>query len=493
MEESYPPRKYLEEERIYSVSEVNRLADNQLKGIEIWVEGEVCDLRLGYENFGFFSLRDELAVLPCVIFGEALRSLPLQLQEGISLLARGVLGIYVKKGQYRLNVLEAEESGEGRLRKEFLRLFRKLSEEGLFSDEIKRPLPEIPFSIGVISSVEGAAVRDVITNIRKRFPPASIYLRSVRVQGEGAVEEIVDAIDFLNRISPHFQIEVLIIARGGGSLEDLHAFNTEEVARAIRSSRIPVVTGIGHEPDYTIADFAADFRASTPTGAAQKVVPYIADIIHGLNVIKSRMESAWKKKLDDLGKGLEYLSRHRCFRVPEAFLLAPSQTLAEAHSSIRESWIRALSEMERSVQYHDLKIKGYARENRELPMAIGLRQAKLVQTIRWFLKERDEEMVELTHMITGNLRERIRNFEGSWRFTGGKLVSLNPLKALSRGYAIVYPEGSKKPLKDATKVSKGDQVDVTLYQGGMKCEVKDVIQESRKSHADLPDDFFREP
>lgn len=465
------------EDYIYSVSEVNRLAHNRLQDIELWVEGEVCDLRLGYEEFGFFNLRDDQAILSCVVFGEVLRSISGVLVEGLSLLVRGTLGIYVKRGQFRLNVLEAEESGEGRLRREFLKLFNKLSEEGLFSDEVKKPLPGIPLHIGLITSPEGAAMRDVIVNIKRRFPPARVYLRGVRVQGEGAVEEIVGAIGFFNRIVPEIPVEVIILARGGGSLDDLHPFNTEEVARAIRASKLPVITGIGHEKDFTIADFASDFRASTPTGAAQKAVPLLEELLERIDETRKRLENALVRKLERVERELGHFLRLRVFQNPESILLDQLQAWEESNAQLREIWMRNLRRAEHQLQLLGLRLFNYSRENRELPLRINFYQERIKRAGEDLLLRAKQEEEKLGERLCASPGRLIDSLDGKWRMILAKLDSLSPLRVLSRGYAIVFPRDGGKPLRDVREARLGAEVDVQLFIGKMRCEIEAILNE----------------
>ena len=263
------------EEIILTVSQVNRMARQRLEEVTVSVQGEVSRLTTGYAYYVYFDLRDEETALPAILTQKQLSGLDFRLEEGSLVVVRGTLTLYERQGKYQIRVISIRPFGEGELQRRIEELKRKLAAEGLFSDERKKPLPLFPVRIGVVSSPRGAAIRDVIVTISRRFPPASIFVRGVRVQGAGAVKQITAALDFFDAEWP---VDVVILARGGGSLQDLEPFNTEEVARAIARMRVPVVTGIGHEPDVTIADLVADRRASTPTGAAEAAVPEKADI-----------------------------------------------------------------------------------------------------------------------------------------------------------------------------------------------------------------------
>lgn len=473
-------------ERVYSVNEANKLADALLRGTVLWVEGEACDVRLGYEGFGFFSLRDEQAVLPCVIFGEALRRLDFRLAEGVSVLARGSLGVYAKRGQFRLNVLEAEESGEGRLKREFARLFKRLSEEGLFAEGLKRPLPPTPFHIGLVTSLEGAALRDLVTNIHRRFPPARVYVRGVRVQGEGAENEIAAALGFLNSLGPDFPVEVIVLARGGGSLEDLQPFNTEVVARALRASRIPVVTGIGHEPDYTIADYAADLRASTPTGAAQAVVPVCSELLGGLVAGEARLSRALDRRLERAAGEVRRLEAGRHFTGPDALLFASSQRLEEAHGDLRRGVEAELERAAQELRAHRLRLLGLGRERRELPARLRFLAERLRASAAALAAAYEREAGSARQRLLAGMRRCQDGRVERWRVTAARLEALSPLRVLARGYAIAYPEGSRTPLRDAARAREGQRLQLRLQRGGLKCEVKEVLTGGLEAAEEVP-------
>lgn len=459
-----------EEERIYTISEVNRLADGLLQGLVIWVEGEISNLR-AYPNFTFFSLSDEDAVLPCVIFGDATAEMRFELQEGMTLLARGRLGIYIKKGQYRLNVYEAQEAGEGRLKREFLRLMRKLSKEGLFDEGIKRPLPPYPDLVGLVTSLEGAAVRDVVTNLTARFPGSHLVIRGVRVQGEEAVGEIVGALELFNRAFP---VDVLIVARGGGSLEDLHPFNTEEVARAIRASSIPVVTGVGHEPDITLSDLAADFRASTPTGAALAAVPAASEVASLTREMEKTLLGEVRRHVHARERRLASLEKRRPFADPSLMLNQARQRLAEGEAGIETAARSMLVRGSGKVESFSRSISRYPREYRQLPAAVEAAAGKLSSALRSWMKWRREEPERWRRELAASTAVLLSGAGNRVRLAASSLEALSPLAVLSRGYAIVTKGGERKPLKDSLEVEEGETVDVRLHRGGLNCEVKGV-------------------
>ncbi len=462
--------KGMDEERIYTVGEVNRLADNLLQGVSVWVEGEVSNLR-PYPNYTFFSLSDEDASLPCIAFRDAMRGMGFELREGMSVLARGRLGVYVRRGQFRLNVFEAQESGEGKLRREFLVLMRKLSREGLFEERMKKPLPAYPDVVGLITSLEGAAVRDVVTNLTRRFPCSRLVVRGVRVQGEDAVADIVAAIELFNRAFP---VDVLILARGGGSLEDLQPFNSEEVVRAIRSSSVPVATGVGHEPDITLSDLAADFRASTPTGAAEAVVPCAPELLTLLREREVSLAAGLRRRLHRMERDFGWLRGRRPFSEPAYILNQAVQSIADSEARLSSSVRVSMEKMKREVEAASLALARYPREYREMPERISAAERKLrsaaASWLRWRKREPELRSKEMRSAALAMLSRE----EGRVRLASSRLEALSPLAVLARGYAIATREGETRPLTESAAVAQGESVDVRLHRGKLRCEVTDV-------------------
>ncbi len=262
-----------------TVSEISRylreLFDSDEILRDVWVQGEISNLSRPASGHIYFTLKDASSALKCVIWKQSAWRMLLTLQNGMAVEAHGGVSIYERDGQYQLYVDAVRLTGEGALYQEFLRLKARLEAEGLFAVERKRPLPERPASIGVVTSASGAALQDILNTLRRRFPLVKVVLVPCVVQGEEAPPQLVKALEMLNTQN---EVEVILVARGGGSLEDLWAFNDEEVVRAIANSTIPVITGIGHETDFTLSDFAADVRAATPTAAAEQAVPDAADL-----------------------------------------------------------------------------------------------------------------------------------------------------------------------------------------------------------------------
>jgi exodeoxyribonuclease VII large subunit len=298
-----------------SVSEINHylkeLMDSDEILRDIWISGEISTLTRPGSGHIYFTLKDENSSLRCVIWKMNAIRLQIMLQTGMAVEAHGAIGVYERDGQTQLYVDAIRLAGEGALYQEFLRLRTKLEAEGLFDQERKRPLPSRPASIGIVTSPTGAALQDILNTLRKHYPIARVIISPTSVQGNEAPAEIIAALDLLNRVT---KPDLIIVARGGGSLEDLWAFNDENVVRAIAASASPVVTGIGHETDFTLADFAADLRAPTPTGAAVISTPDISDLFNEVSNMSEHLISNLEDKLVDSRRDIRELEQ-RLLRV----------------------------------------------------------------------------------------------------------------------------------------------------------------------------------
>ena len=294
----------------FTVSEITRYLRELFESdeilTEVWVQGEMSNLSRPASGHIYFVLKDQNAALKCVIWKQTASRLPLTLQNGMAIEAHGAIGIYERDGQYQLYADAIRLTGEGALYQEFLRLKASLEAEGLFAPERKVPLPEMPTKIGLVTSKTGAALQDILNTLKRRFPLVEVLLAPCAVQGEEAPPQIVAAINALNQ-EP--DIDLIVVARGGGSLEDLWAFNDERVVRAIANSSTPIITGIGHETDFTLADFAADVRAATPTAAAEMAVPDRSELREQTNAIGLQLAAAWRHRYNEERAALQDLSR----------------------------------------------------------------------------------------------------------------------------------------------------------------------------------------
>lgn len=338
------------ERKIYTVSQLTRLVRFTLEDMfsSVWVEGEISDFTHHSSGHMYFNLKDGDAVLQCVMFKRENMRLRFRPEAGQKVLLHGRVSIYVPRGQYQLVVDTMEPKGLGQLQLAFEQLKAKLLKEGLFDEARKRPLPYLPLSIGIVTSPTGAVIRDMMHVWERRFSKVRIVLAPVQVQGPSAAPEIVQAIADLNALGG---IDVIVVARGGGSLEDLWAFNEEAVARAIARSGVPVVSAVGHEVDYTIADFVADRRAPTPSAAAEILLPRLEDLETLLEETGARLARALKREVDDRRETLERLQASKVFQRPQSLFEDLQQTVDDLAEALAAAAGRLSSDRSKEVRY----------------------------------------------------------------------------------------------------------------------------------------------
>ena len=292
-----------------TVSQLNaymkRVVDGQAALNDIWIKGEISNFKDHFSGHLYITLKDDGGVLKAVMFKGAAARLTFKAEDGMKVLARGRIGVYEQSGTYQLYISEMTPDGLGELYVAYEQLKKKLSEEGLFDDEKKKPIPKYPEKVGVITAATGAAVRDIINVITRRYPYCEIIIYPAQVQGQGAAESVVSGIEYFNET---MSCDTLIVGRGGGSIEDLWAFNEEIVARAIFASKIPVISAVGHETDFTIADFVADLRAPTPSAAAEIAVPSQLELLSKISTMSGRMQNALVNSLKNKRLRVEKLS-----------------------------------------------------------------------------------------------------------------------------------------------------------------------------------------
>ena len=323
------------EQKIYSVSELTRgislLLEDSFKSV--WVEGEVSNFILHTSGHCYLSLKDSDSVIACVIFKHSAAKLKFRIENGMNVICAGRIGVYGKRGQYQLYIDKAEPKGIGALQIAFTQLKEKLYKEGLFDATSKKPIPRFPKTVGIVTSPTGAVIRDIINIINRRFENMHIVIFPAKVQGKGASDEIIDGIESFNRLK---NVDVIILARGGGSLEDLWAFNEEPVARAIYNSVIPIVSAVGHEIDYTISDFVSDLRAPTPSAAAELVVCKKIDIVSEIDSYRSRLKQALGNHVGIMERHLEGIMKRYAFKQPLFLIEQYQQSLDEGIKSLSQ-------------------------------------------------------------------------------------------------------------------------------------------------------------
>lgn len=413
---------------------------------EVWVEGELSNLRIPPSGHFYFTLKDEASQIHAVMFRSQARSLRFQPEDGLSVVCHGRIGVYGQRGQYQLIVDLVEPRGLGALQIAFDQLRRRLEAEGLFDASRKKQLPFLPKRIGVVTSPTGAVIRDMISILNRRYENVGLLIYPVRVQGEGASEEIAEGIAYLDHET---EVDVIVVARGGGSVEDLWAFNEEAVARAIAGARKPVISAVGHEVDFTICDFVADVRAPTPSAAAELVVRNKADLAAQVEDLQRR-----------LIKGVNTVLRRcrRLWRTTRGRLKDPGRRLAELRLRGDDLAGRLAGGMRRFLDDRRSRLRATEREL--------LYRSPHARVDR--LRDMLTRMVgSLEASMRGLLQSKGRSLEAAM----GRLDALSPLNILRRGYSIVRRVPSMEIVRDVKTVSQGDTVDVKLHQGGLICRV----------------------
>jgi exodeoxyribonuclease VII large subunit len=435
---------------IYSVSRLNREVRVLLeRGFgSLWLEAEISNFARPSSGHWYFSLKDATAQVRCAMFRQRNMLCAFTARDGQKVLVRARIGLYEPRGEYQLIVDHLEDAGLGALKRQFEELSAKLKEEGLFAAERKRPLPSLPRRIGIITSPTGAAVRDILHVLARRFPAAAVLIYPVSVQGGQAAAEIVAALEISGRRA---ECDVLILARGGGSLEDLWAFNDERLARAIVASRIPVITGIGHEIDFTIADFAADVRAPTPSAAAELVVPDAEEWLNAFVQLGARLQRCMRRRLEERRERLRWLTGRAALVSPIARLGAQAQRLDE----LEQSLVRALR---RRLQEHRERLRWLTGRAAQVTPSTRLAQQ------RSRLENLDQRLYRAGRQALNSRRERLVPLIRT-------LNAVSPLATLERGYAIVSVEGGEI-LRSAAHAKPGTIIEARLAQGRVRAKVE---------------------
>ena len=435
---------------IYSVSRLNREARGLLEtGLpSIWITGELSNLSRPASGHWYFTLKDEDAQVRCAMFRQrnlAVRTGP---RDGMQVLLRARVGLYEARGEYQLVVDHLEEAGEGELRRRFEALKQKLAAEGLFDAERKSALPRYPPRIGIVTSGSGAALRDVLNVLRRRSPGVPVLVYPVAVQGAGAAREIAAMLELADR---RREVDTLLLVRGGGSLEDLWAFNDEALARTIAGLGLPLVTGIGHEVDFTIADFVADLRAPTPSAAAELAAPDANALLSALGIAAGRLRAAAARAVRRRGEVLVQAERRLKF-------LHPAQAVRERMQRLDELQARSLAAIRR---------EGRSRADRLLRLHAEL----TARSPAGRLAALRQRTVHASGRLAPTLRHGLALAGARLQSALRGLHTMSPLATLARGYAIVTVGRSGEVLRDAGKAPLGTELDVRLERGRLKARV----------------------
>jgi exodeoxyribonuclease VII large subunit len=437
--------------RIYTVSEltsgIRALVENAFG--DVWIEGEISNCKVWNTGHMYFTLKDGGAQIKAVMFRTAVRYLRFKAEDGLHVVARGRLGVYEPKGEYQIVCEHMEPHGLGALQLAFEQLKKKLHAEGLFEAARKRPLPALPRRIGIVTSLDGAALRDILKVLRRRAPNASVLIRPARVQGEDAAADVATALRMLARVPG---VDVIIVGRGGGSIEDLWAFNEERVARAIVNCPVPVVAAVGHETDVTIADFVADLRAPTPSAGAEMVVAATDEFRHRIDRLAARLRGAAAADLQRRRTTVHVLSSRRGLAGFHGRLALRGRHTAELTHALRHAMRASIEGRARS--YRSLRQR---LEQRDLARHLGSMRTRLTGATARLAA------------ASGRTRHRA---DAHFRALAGRLENLSPLAVLGRGYAVCWNADKTAIVRSAASVSAGATVQVTLASGEIACRVQ---------------------
>ncbi len=435
---------------ILSVSELNREARELLEASfpALWVEGEISNFIHHSSGHMYFDLKDERAQIRCAMFRGANRHLKFRPGNGDQVLLNGRLTLYEARGSFQLVVEHMEAAGEGLLRRRFEQLRARLEAEGLFSMEHKQALPELPRCIGVVTSPTGAAIRDILKVLRRRFPAVEVVIYPVQVQGERAKQDIATALATAGRRA---DCDLLIVGRGGGSLEDLWAFNEEVVVRAIHACPIPVISAVGHETDVTLADFVADQRAPTPSAAAEMAVPDRQDWLRHLSAFEQRAARAVTQQLQGFRQHLTHLLGRLHARDPDRQLQQHAQRLDELKTRLRRAMNRRLEDM-------------HTRHRHALARLLHANPAGRIT-------DREQALARLRLRLAHATERRLATVRQHLTGLAARLNGVSPLATLERGYALIQDPVSGEIIRSSAQLKAGQEIRARLAHGELQARV----------------------
>jgi len=443
-------------EAAITVSQLNRRAKTLLEqGFgRLWVEGEISNLSRPASGHIYFSLKDDKAQVSAAWFRQRQRGPAVRFRDGDRVLAYARVSLYEARGNYQLIVEQMEPAGEGVLKRRFEALKLKLYEEGLFDEDRKQALPVLPQRIGVITSPSGAAIRDILSVLARRFPAVPVVIYPAAVQGDAAPAELMAA---LATAVERNECDVLIMGRGGGSLEDLWAFNDESLARAIAECPLPVISAVGHEVDFTIADFVADVRAPTPSGAAELVVPDQHAWLHRIATLAVRIGRIGERNVEDKAQALDWLGRR-------LLAASPAATLRRQRDALRENNGRLIAALRQQL---------LAQKNQLQSVSSALLQQSPALSVQRSIAH----LAELQQRLATSMRSLVSDADHRIALLGRGLHSVSPLATLERGYAVLQDANTGKVLLHADEVNIGNEIRARLSKGELVATVKKVINE----------------
>jgi exodeoxyribonuclease VII large subunit len=451
--------------RALSVTQLVRLIretlEDHLHGV--WVAGEVSNGRLAASGHFYFTLKDDRSAISVVMFRSDHQRLRFQIKDGMALMIRGRVNVFEARGSLQIVADEIEPRGLGALQIAFEQLKKRLAAEGLFDRARKRAVPFLPRTIGIVTARRGAGLRDIAYVLLDRFPNVHLLVRAAKVQGDGAAWEIAEAIADLNEDG---RAEVIIVGRGGGSLEDLWAFNHELVARAIFNSRIPIISAVGHEIDYTIADFVADVRAPTPTAAAQMVVPSIVELREQISMAQAALVARMKRELGGWRETVDDLAAR--VRHPGALTTRARADLADCHEALRDALRNRIDGARRAVRELALRLRTPAAEIRELRHHLARGSLSLAHSAGRLVGEHKVKLATFSDRLNTAAAAALLKRRHRLGELAARLDSLSPLRVLERGYAVVSSTRDSRVVVDASTVELGEDLQIRLLRGKLR-------------------------
>ncbi len=478
---------------IYAVSRLVREARGVLEGNFplIWVEGELSNVAMPASGHIYFTLKDEAAQVRCAMFKGRNRQLRFTPENGMQVLMRVRVTLYEGRGEFQLVVEHMEEAGSGALQRAYEALKHRLGEAGLFDEQHKKPLPHLPATVGVISSPDGAAVHDILTVLQRRFPDVAVILYPVAVQGADSAQQITDMIALAELRQ---ECDVLIVGRGGGSLEDLWSFNEENVARAIFACQIPIISAVGHEIDFTIADFVADVRAATPSAAAELAVPDAASLLQKLQAHHRRLTILMQQQIQMRQQQVTHLQRR--LPKPSATVSQQQQRFYNVEKRLHHAWQHALMQRQQRVDYWTVRLTHPQAKIDAQKYKLSALSRRLFDVMQQEVREAKEHARGLSQRLQAcspepEIQKQLSNaallaqrlHQQMQKNIAGKqavsqqlmrtLSAVSPLQTLERGYSI-STTAAGDIIRDANSVGMGDEVNITLQNGHLRCQVKDI-------------------
>jgi len=468
----------LPQRKVYPVGELVAAVRTQVERAftDVYVEGEISNYRPAESGHLYFTLKDGLSQLRVVMWRTQARLLRFRPESGLQIIARGRVTVYDERGDLQFQAEHLEPKGAGALQIAFEQLKAKLQAEGLFDPARRKPIPALPRRIGLITSARGAAVQDILNILRRRHESVNVLIYPAQVQGETAAHEVSTGVRWFNRQGG---VDVIIVARGGGSFEDLFAFNDEGLARTIAASEIPVISAVGHETDFTICDFVADLRAPTPSAAAELVIRSKHELAEKVLAIHKRMTRAVNYKLLRANNALSNLVQHAVFvRMQDSIARRQQRTddlvyrLAQTQSRILKSQLRRLDALEASLRRHDLRVR-----TGEMRRQLETRASQLNATMARLLVARRTELNRLVASLGSAGPNLLLRRRSHWERLHSNLQALSPKAILNRGYALVFDKKGQL-VKQASELKVGEQVRTQLGTGEFTSTVERIKDES---------------